>query len=75
MSAGATVASRACASGDSRPSASTTNGTIGVAGDLCCGYLDCLVRTMSDAAEPSVRARLARLAALVVAADVTATSA
>ena len=64
LSAGATAPSTPCASGDSRPSASTTNGTIGVAGDLACGYLERLERTMSDAAEPSVRARLAFSAAL-----------
>ena len=34
LSAGATAPSMPCASGDNRPSASTTNGTIGVAGDL-----------------------------------------
>ena len=54
LSAGATVPSKACASGDNRPSASTTNGTIGVAGDLSCRYLERLERTMSTRLEPQV---------------------
>merc|ERR1711938_403286 len=71
LSGGAIELSKPWASGESRPSASTTNGIIGVFGDFAAGYFDRFVRTMSAAAAPSSPARLVRFWAEVVPAEVT----